>query len=894
MSLPPGTRLGVYEVVAPLGAGGMGEVYRGRDTRLDRIVAIKVLAPDLAADPQFRERFDREAKAISQLNHPNICTLYDVGDHESVRFLVLEFLEGETLAARLEQGALKLEEALKIAGEISGALDQAHRAGIVHRDLKPGNIMLTRAGAKLLDFGLAKQTASPLVSRRGSAVAAAASGAVTADGAIVGTFQYMAPEQLEGAEADARADIFAFGAILYEMVTGRKAFEGKTPISLITSILRDEPMPIATLLPVAPRALDRLIRACMAKDPDTRLRSTHDLSLQLKWLAEGDAHAAPAFGAEPAHAGVPAARGRRSIDLTALLGGALSGVVIATIVMLGVRLSRQAAPVVADAIQFTLQAPENSLFSGQVPTFTISPDGRHVVFIATTPGVPMLFVRSLGTLTIKPLAGTENANYPFWSPDSRFVAFFSAGKLRKVPIGGGSPVDICDAAGGRGGTWNADNTIVFAPSPAGALERVAATGGTPAPVTTLDAARGETMHRWPQFLPDGRHFLFLAPTSGQRPSEIRAGTLDSKETSTVIASDSMPVFATGHLFFWRNGKEMAQPFDPGTLQVKGDAFVVADQVGQNLGYTSFSASSTGVLVYSRLGARPKSQLTWFDRSGKKTGTVGEPGDYFNLSLSPEGKRVAVTQLTGTPENRDIWLIDLARSVSSRLTADPANDVLPIWSPDGSRVVFTSTRQPIGIYVKDTAGAGQEELLLKGEEGSAPIDWSSDGKFILYFTTSAKTGLDLNVLPTTGDKKPFPFLSTTFNDDHGAFSPDVRWVAYTSNESGRDEVYVQPFPATGGKYRISQNGGTQPAWRGDGRELFFLAPDSTLLAATINTAKGFEADIPQALFNSGAVSFTNNKRQYAVAKDGRFLVNLPQQRSAPTPLTVVVNWQAAQK
>ena len=884
--LNPGTLLGPYEIESLLGAGGMGEAYKARDTRLGRPVALKVLSPELAGDPVFRERFEREARTISQLTHPNICTLYDVGDG----FIVMEYLEGETLAARLERRALPLDEALKIASEISSALDQAHRVGIVHRDLKPGNVMLTKSGAKLLDFGLAKQAASAITGPGGKILPAAASAALTAQGTIVGTFQYMAPEQLEGGEADARSDIFAFGAILYEMVTGRKAFEGKTQVSLISAILKDQPPPIASLIPVAPKALDRIIHACLAKDPDARLRSTHDLLLQLQWVAESDAHPDPPAAPTSTAARMPTVvrdvkRDTLAWSLVGILGIAFVGLGLYATPRL-----RQ-TPAAVDPVQFIIPAPESSLFAGQVPVVAVSPDGRHIAFVATTPGPSMLFLRSLGTLTVRPLPGTEQGNYPFWSPDSRFVAFFASGKLRKVPIGGGSAVDVCDAASGRGGTWSADNTIVFAPSPASALERVAATGGTPSPATTIDAARGETMHRWPQFLPDGRHFLYLAATNGKPPSEVRVGALDATETSTVIASEAMPVFASGHLFFWRDGKEMAQPFDAGARQVKGDAFVVADQVGQNLGYTSFSASATGVMVYARGGVRPTSQLTWLDRSGKQTGTVGEPGDYFNIALSPDEKRVAVTLLTGTPENRDIWLIDSARSVGSRLTSDPANDILPIWSPDGTRIIFGSTRQPIGIYVKSASGTGQEELLLKGEEGINPLDWSRDGRFILYFTQSAKTGWDLHVLPTTGDKKPFPFLQTAFNDDHGAFAPDVRWVAYTSNESGRDEVYVQPFPATGGKYRISQNGGTQPLWRGDGRELFFLAPDSTMMAASINAAKGFEAGIPQALFVSGA-AFTNNRHQWAVARDGqRFLINLPQQRSNPTPLTVVVNWQA---
>ena len=892
MSLDVGARLGPYEIESMLGAGGMGEVYKARDTRLDRIVAIKVLAERVAGDPQFRERFDREARTISQLTHPNICTLYDVGDG----FIVMEYLEGETLAARLTRGPLSLEETLRVASEISSALDRAHSAGIVHRDLKPGNVMLARGAekgvpqAKLLDFGLAKQAASAVTGPGGSIVPVAASGALTAQGLIVGTFQYMAPEQLEGTEADSRADIFAFGAILFEMITGRKAFEGKTQVSLISAILKDEPPPIATLAPVSPKALDRIVRACLAKDPDARPRHMHDLLMQLKWIAEADPAELQALPKTATVLPAPAVRGKARDPLAWALVAALAGALVGGAWYAVPKLRRAPA---AEPVQFIVPAPENALFTGQVPTFAVSPDGRHIVFVATASGPARLFLRSFSTLTAKPLAGTEGATYPFWSPDSRFVAFFAAGKLRKLAIADGSPVDICDAPNGRGGTWGADDVIVFAPSPAAALERVTATGGAPAAATTLDAARKETVHRWPHFLPDGKHFLFLAATSAQPALEIRVGAVDSRDSSALLAADSMGLFASGHLFFWRDGKEMARPFDPGTRQFTGDPFVVSDQVGQNLGYTSFSASTTGVIAYARGGTRPVSQLTWLDRSGRPLGTVGEPGDYFNIALSPDEKRVAVTLLTGTPENRDVWLIDIPRSVSSRLTSDPANDVLPAWSPDASRIVFGSARQPFGIYVRTASGGGTDELLLKGEEGTNPIDWSRDGRFILYFVQSPGSGFKLGVLPTDGDKKPYPLTETRFNNDHGAFSPDVKWVAYTSNESGREDVYVQAFPGTGGSYRVSRNGGTQPMWRGDGRELYFLAPDSTMMAAAISTENGFEAGIPQPLFASGAVNFTGNRRQYAVTKDGqRFLINLPQQRATPTPLTVVVNWQPA--
>jgi Tol biopolymer transport system component len=495
---------------------------------------------------------------------------------------------------------------------------------------------------------------------------------------------------------------------------------------------------------------------------------------------------------------------------------------------------------------------------------------------------------------VQPLPGTEQATYPFWSPDSRSVAFFAAGKLKKIQVGAGAPNVLCDAPNGRGGTWSADNIVLFAPSTTGPLLRVDAAGGSPAPATTLDDSRGETTHRWPSFLPDGRHFLYAAVSGGQRPSETRVGSLDSREVTSLFAGDSLTTYASGHLFFWRDGGVMAQPFDPGARRLSGDPASVATPVGQGVGvgYVSFSASQTGVLVYSRGISRPISQPTWKDRVGRLISTASEPGDYLNIALAPDERRAAVALTTGTPENRDLWLIDFTRSGRVRLTSDPASETLPVWSPDGTRIIFGAVKAgAYGLYVMKADGSGSEELLSKFDEQSNPLDWSRDGRFLLYYNQSPKTGWDLWALPLTGDKKPFPFLQTAFNEDNGTFAPDTKWIAYVSNESSRDEVYVQPFPPTGAKYRVSSNGGTYPTWRGDGRELFFLQPDGTMMAAPIKVGSGIEPGIPQALFPSG-IPLLGNRHQYAVTKDGqRFLLIVPQGRSTPTPLTVVVNWQA---
>jgi Tol biopolymer transport system component len=887
----------------------MGEVYRARDTRLDRTVALKVLPAALAADPEFRERFAREAKSISALSHPNICTLFDVGEApaascqppaaspETVHYLVMEYLEGETLGTRLERGALPLADALTIAIEIASALDKAHRQGIVHRDLKPGNIMLVKSGgarsgvtqAKLLDFGLAKTGPAAAVSAAAPTALAASPGPtappLTAHGTILGTIQYMAPEQVEGEEADARTDLFAFGAVLFEMLTGRRAFAGKSQAGLLGAILKEQPPPVSRIAPVAPPALDHVVGACLAKDPDARFQSAHDLLLQLRWIAEGGSAAGVA---------APVVAHRRNRERFAWVTAAF-GVVLVIAATLIVPHLREAAPVV-NPIEFPISVPENSFFAGTAPQFAVSPDGRQVVFVASLDAVQVLWVRSLSTALARPLPGTERATYPFWSHDSRFIAFFAAGKLKKVALSGGPPAEICPAPADRGGTWNRDNVILFSPTYDSPILRVASAGaGTAAPVTALGT--GEMSHRWPSFLPDGRHFLFFVGTGDGATGEIRAGSLDSKDTVAVVASDSNGLYAQGHVVFVRGGTLMAQPFNPDTRQPTADAFPVAEQVTvDNAAYGAYSLSTTGVLTYARGAGRR--QVTWFDRTGTSIGVVGEPGDNANMSLSPDERRAAVSLQKGKPANRDIYMIDLTRDggVSSRFSFDPASENVPIWSPDGTQIAFSSNRDggTHHIYVKAVSGTGQEELWLKSATTKYVTDWSRVGQF-LAFTSQAPataTGMDLWVLPLSGEKKPSLFLQTPFNEDNAVFSPDVHWIAYDSNENGTaTQIYVRPFPAAPGQapYQISSNGGVQPMWRDDGTELFFLAPDGALMAASISTEKGFEFGSPKALFPTGVV-FTGNRRLYAVAKGGkRFLLVVPEQRFSSSPINVVVNW-----
>jgi len=894
MQLLPGARLGPYEIIAPLGAGGMGEVYRARDTRLDRTVAIKVLPQQLAADPQFRERFDREARTISQLTHPHVCTLYDVGDHEGTAFLVMEYLEGETLAARIERGALKLDEALRLAIEIVSALDAAPRAGVVHRDLKPANVMLTKSSAgsasspqaKLLDFGLAKAAASTAAG--GLTMMPTTPAALTAQGTILGTFQYMAPEQIDGQEADARSDIWAFGCVLYEMLTGKRAFEAKTQATLIAAIVDRQPQPVSAVQPLTPPALDRVIAACLAKDPADRLQTAHDLLLQLRWMAEGGS----AVGAPAPVGPVRRSHQRLAWAVAAVMGaGFLAASVVAVM-----HLRETPAPV--EPVQFVVAAPDKTTFAGR--QLALSPDGRQLAFVVTSQGVRQIFVRPLGSLVGRLLQGTEDASYPFWSADSRWLGFFAGGKLKKIQVTGGPAIVLCDAQGGRGGSWNQNNVIVFAPAAATPLMKVSASGGEPAPATVFD--KGETSHRWPFFLPDGEHFVFGAgSTTGSGPRAwLKLGSLASTDGVTLSQIEGLGGYSAGHLLHVRGRTLMAQPFDLRALRTTGDAFPVIDNLSVDSGaYAAVSGTVAGVVAYMQGTGTPITTLTWRDRGGKQLGTVLDPGVYNNLSLSPDERRLAVAIDTGSPPNRDVWIVDLGRGVPTRLTFDPGSDGGGGWSSDGTRIAITSNRRgPFNIFALSSTQPGTEQQLFDSKTSAYTPSWSPDGGHLVYSNiTSPATGFDLWILPMNGDRKPFAFVQTPAQEDNPEFSPDGRWIAYSSTESSREEVYVRPFPGPGGVYQVSRAGGTQPQWRGDGREIFFLGLDGVLMSASVNALPGgIEAGIPQPLFETNvALAANTNRRQYAAAKDGkRFLVNVPDRSAPPPPITVVLNWPAAIK
>jgi len=884
MSLSCGARLGAYEILSLLGAGGMGEVYRARDTRLERTVAIKVLPDTLAGDPQFRERFDREARAISQLTHPHICTLYDVGEQAGVAFLVMEYLEGETLADRLAKGALPLDQALQIAIAIASALEKAHRAGIVHRDLKPGNIILTKGGAKLLDFGLAKTGASAIAGTALSMLPTALAD-LTAQGTILGTFQYMAPEQLEGREADARTDIFAFGAVVYEMVTGQKAFEGQSRASLISAIMLSDPPPIATSQRLTPPALDHVVSACLAKDPDGRWQSASDLRGELQWIAHAGSQAS-------ARAPVVAGRWRR--ERVAWASVALLSLLAATLVSVA-RFREPAPKVELSRVQI---APPGGSY-----TFTLAPDGRTLAFIAPSPGgrTRSVWVRKMDSLEPRALPGTEDANTPpFWSWDSRFVAFQAGGKLKKVDLTGGLPQTICDAPLTLlGGAWNRDGVIIFGD---GRIMRVSEAGGVATPVTLASPA----FHFFPSFLPNGHDFVYLRYVSPQ-DSGIYLGSLDARpeqqRSERLLETPLMSTYApsldptTGHLLFMRDGTLLAQPFDARRLALAGEAVPVAERVGIFLLSAQFSTSATGVLAYRKAGTT-LSRLVSYDRAGTAVRTVGEPGAFWDVALSPDGTRVATNVDEGRATGGGISVLEVAQGVANPFTFDSAPDGAPVWSWDGHRIAFVASRLGgVGVYQKGSGSGGQEQELLRPTSAlKLTNDWSRDGRSLLFSSRDPKTKSDLWVLPLTGDGAaagpPVPFVRTEFNERQGQFSPDTHWIAYVSDESGRSEVYALPFPASSGegRVRISVDGGTQPRWR-NRNELFYVSLDGNVMVKDVSTGPA-KAGTPRVLFAAPfQVGLEPDSFQWDVAASGdKFLINTPS--TASEPVTIVLNWTAA--
>jgi eukaryotic-like serine/threonine-protein kinase len=877
MALATGTKLGPYEITGAIGAGGMGEVYRARDTRLERTVAVKILPDHLSDRAELRERFEREARTIASLNHPHICTLYDIGQQDGTDFLVMEYLEGETLADRLRKGPLPLDQALQYAIEISDALDKAHRKGITHRDLKPGNIMLTKSGTKLLDFGLAKLRGpqGPMPSL--SALPTEGSD-LTAQGTILGTLQYMAPEQLEGGVVDARTDIFAFGVVVYEMATGKKAFEGKSQASLIAKILETDPPPMSSLQPMTPPALDRVVKTCLAKDPDDRWQTASDLRRELKWIADSG----PKTGVTAPVAAQQHPK-KRIVWMTAAVAILAAALITAVIYL-------HKPPAEVRAVRFTVAPPEKQTFlpgPNATSFLCVSPDGNRLAFVAAdSTGHSMLWIRDLDSQTAQPLTGTEGATEPFWSPDSRFIAFTAGASLKSVAVTGGPAQTLTASPAIGGGTWNRDGVILFGPGAAGPILRVSSAGGSATPVTSLDPSRQQLGHGWPSFLPDGRHFLYLVDGTNPENLGIYVGSLDSKATKLVVNAISSPLYSSGYLLFVRAGTLLAQPFDADQLELKGDAIPVADgvQFFPVNGRAVVAVSENGVLAYRSVPANAQFKLVWVDRKGAEQPLPAPPHNYVMPRVSPDGQRVAA----GIEEaDGQIWVYDLSRDTLTRLTFEGTNNIDPLWTPDGKRIVFKGNNNR--LFWQPADGSGPPEELTKSELGpnSVPGSFSPDGQVLAFMGNNPS--FDLYTLPLS-DGKPQPFLRTSSNQTAPRFSPDGHFIAYASNESGRYEIYARPYPGPGGKWQISTDGGGEPVWNPKGRELFYRNGDK-MMVVDVTTQGTFSVGKPRVLFEGRYVPTPRSFQDYDISPDGqRFLMlKATEQAQSPEQINVVLNW-----
>jgi Tol biopolymer transport system component len=882
MSLAPGSRLGPYEILSPLGAGGMGEVFRARDSRLGREVAIKVLPEHLGSSPEVRARFEREAKTASSLNHPHICVVYDVGREGDTDYLVMELVDGETLSARLARGPLPVAEVLRIGVQVGDALEKAHRAGVIHRDLKPGNIMLTRSGAKLIDFGLARATgldgARASSSILGVSQSPTMAQPLTAEGSIVGTFQYMSPEQLEGREADVRSDLWSFGCVLYEMATGRRAFDGRSQASLISSIMKDEPRPIPELAPLTPPALDRAVRTCLAKDPDERWQTAGDLRRELQWILNAGSQA-----------GVPAAVAsrRRNTERVAWVVAMIAGLAAIALALAPPFATRG----LDDVTRLALPPVPGLNYDISPCNAALSPDGRTVAIAFTdTSGASWLYTWRLSDPDPVRVAESRGAYLPFWSPDSRTIAFFDRDDeaLKKVPASGGVPVRICASGWARGGSWSRNGTIVFAPDGSSAIDRVSSGGGDPVPVTTLDSTLHQSGHRFPWFLPDGRHFLFVALPGNGSTYDVFVGSLDGGRPRHVLQAGSGASYAeAGWLLFPRDGRIMAQRFDARSRSVRGDPVPIetAPPIGDMTGGWVATLSRNGRLLTYRTQI-PETRLQWFQPTGIPAGVVTtEPGVYFEPHLSPDGGRISLTRVHAG-QRLDVTVVDMSRNITTSFSKSGSNAYAAVWSPDGSRIAFSSNRSGREeAYIQNSDGSGEPRVLKTNDDTfKHPMAWSPDGKWLVVATLHPGRQFDQWAFPVNGEGAGVAIQVGADNSELASLSPDGRWVAFQSDVSGRNEIYLQSFPVPGRRIQVSSSGGVNPRWAPSGHELYFGRTDGTLSEVSVLPGDPARVSEPRALLH-----FPEGTIGYEVARDGRILAV----RTTQGPLVsamVISNWQ----
>jgi eukaryotic-like serine/threonine-protein kinase len=884
VNLTPGTRLGRYEILSLSGAGGMGAVYRARDPRLGRVVAIKVIGPAFETDSNMRQRFEDEARLAAQLDHPRICTVHDFGTDAGVDYLVMEFLEGRSLASRLKSGTVDVSNVIGCAIEMADALAYAHRRGVVHRDIKPGNVLLTANGLKIIDFGLGRlrhvgHTPSPQVASLDTAPLRPGDSA-----SLTGTAQYVAPERLQGFESDHRGDIFAFGAVLYEMLVGRRAFEGATPADVIAAILTSEPPPIGKLEPPYGE-LEWLIRRCLRKRPEERWDSMADVHAILKRIAAppADVVGSPRRGRTLRAAGIAAA---------ALLCAAL----LTELSVVGGRVRPADDALIAVAISPPAGTTFTAEGSRQSPQLAVSPDGRMVAFIASVAtGTPELWIRPVDSTVARRLPGTDHATCPFWSPSGRSLGFFADKMLKRVDIDGGPPRALASAPNGRGGTWNGDNVILFAPDAATPIYRVDATSGA-VQQTRLLSSRGETSHRWPQFLPDGRRFIYFARSSDERRSGIYVSALDERDETLAIPTNFGAVFAApDQLLYVAEGALVSSAFDPRTARISGEPRLVVDHIATSGNfYGAFSASTNGVLAYATMNATQ--ELAWVDRAGKRLGLASPRSEYVDFRLSPDGRYVAVAEIDPRTNLADLHVLDTIRGTKTRLTSSPATDASPVWSPDARRIVFRSNRDGIhDLFIGSPSRSDDERSLLKTPSSKYPTSWATGGDFIVFHTNDPRSRFDVWGTSVSHPDQARPLVQTAFDEMQGQISPNERWLAYTSNESGQLQVYVQAMSDGGAKLQVSVSGGFDPRWRADGKELFYIGPDNRLMAVTVTSGEtSLDFATPRPLFDMpGVLVLSPFLSSYDVDATGRrFLVRVPLEDPRTSPLTMLVHWMAA--